>query len=104
RRLAAGALLIGNVGAVDDHVEGPQDFVDDLHHLVSLPTVDEPAPDPALVADDPDSQPRLPEAVEYSLCPGDWGHSPGVAVVGDIDDESAVAVEQHRFDCFLGPG
>ena len=85
-----------SVRAAHDHVEGPEQLADPGVDPAQLLRGDQLAGDPTLVGDHTDPQTRRsrqPQGVDDAgqrLDPG------GVMVVGDVDDERAVAVTEKR--------
>ena len=66
----------------------------------TCPGVEQTPGDAGLVADDADRDACRADTLQRLRRAGHGAHRVGVAVVGDVDDEGAVAVEQHR----TGPG
>jgi hypothetical protein len=94
--LAARAPSLGEVGTHHDDVELAQQLSYTTIHGDGLAPSDESTTDSALVGDDPHLHFVGAESGERLSSPVHRHHSPRFAVVGNVDDESPVAIEQNQ--------
>jgi hypothetical protein len=77
-------------------VERAEQLVDAAVDRIHLLAVQQPPRDPGLVGDDPDGDPRGAQQGQRGAGGRNRGDELRVAAVRDVNDESAVAVEEHR--------